>query len=108
MASVIFLKLTAIGTSLGVVLPEDALARLKLEEGDTLYLTEAPDGYRLTSSRIFKSRSREPTASFASTKTTALPSKALPGWQLKTSCSSHDTGPRVSPLSLGSFGKHNP
>jgi putative addiction module antidote len=49
LASVISLKLTVIGNSLGVVLPEDALTRLKLEEGDTLYLTEAPDGYRLTS-----------------------------------------------------------
>ncbi|MFO1153872.1 MAG: transcriptional regulator [Rhodospirillales bacterium] len=42
------LKLTSIGNSVGVVLPKDALARLKLEKGDVLYLTEAPDGYRLT------------------------------------------------------------
>lgn len=48
MASAISLKLTVIGNSLGVVLPKEALARLKLEKGDTLYLTEAPDGYRLT------------------------------------------------------------
>jgi putative addiction module antidote len=42
------LRLTSIGNSVGVVLPKEALARLKLAKGDTLYLTEAPDGYRLT------------------------------------------------------------
>ncbi|MBX3515659.1 MAG: transcriptional regulator [Rhodospirillales bacterium] len=48
MSSVVTLKLTAIGNSVGVVLPKEALARLKLAKGDTLFLTEAPDGYRLT------------------------------------------------------------
>jgi putative addiction module antidote len=42
------LKVTRIGNSLGVVLPKDAVSRLKVEPGDALYLTEAPDGYRLT------------------------------------------------------------
>ena len=42
------LKLTAIGNSAGVVLPREVLARLKLDKGDTVYLTESPDGYRLT------------------------------------------------------------
>lgn len=42
------LKLNRIGNSVGVVLPKEALSRLKLELGDTLYLTESPDGYRLT------------------------------------------------------------
>ena len=42
------LKLTQIGNSVGVILPKEVLARLKLEKGDTLYLTEAPDGYRIT------------------------------------------------------------
>jgi putative addiction module antidote len=42
------LKLTAIGNSVGVVLPKEALARLKVAKGDTLYITETPDGYRLT------------------------------------------------------------
>jgi putative addiction module antidote len=42
------LKLTAIGNSAGVVLPKEVLARLKLDKGDTVYLTESPDGYRLT------------------------------------------------------------
>lgn len=31
-----------------MVLPKDVLARLRLAAGDTVYLTESPDGYRLT------------------------------------------------------------
>lgn len=42
------LKVTTVGSSAGVVLPKEVLARLKIEKGDTLFLTEAPDGYRLT------------------------------------------------------------
>lgn len=42
------LKLTAIGNSAGVVFPKEVLARLKLDKGDSVYLTESPDGYRLT------------------------------------------------------------
>lgn len=42
------LKLTQIGNSVGVVLPKDVLARLKLEKGDTLFITETPDGYAIT------------------------------------------------------------
>ena len=42
------LKLTAVGNSAGVVFSKEALARLKLDKGDAIYLTESPDGYRLT------------------------------------------------------------
>jgi len=42
------LKITQIGNSLGVILPKEVLARLKLEKGDALHLTESPDGVRLT------------------------------------------------------------
>ena len=43
------LKVTPIGSSAGVILPKEAMAHLKVRKGDTLYLTEAPDGsYRLT------------------------------------------------------------
>lgn len=43
------LKLTAIGTSTGVVIPKDMLARLGVGNGDVLYLSETPDGgYHLT------------------------------------------------------------
>ncbi len=41
------LKVSKIGNSLGVILPKDVLARLKLEKGDSLFITEAPDGYRM-------------------------------------------------------------
>ena len=42
------LKLTQIGNSVGVVLPKEALARLKLGKGESIFLTEPPDGYALT------------------------------------------------------------
>ncbi|MDP1631306.1 MAG: AbrB/MazE/SpoVT family DNA-binding domain-containing protein [Caulobacter sp.] len=37
------LKLTRIGNSVGVVLPKEALAKLGVEKGDVVYLTDAPD-----------------------------------------------------------------
>jgi putative addiction module antidote len=42
------LKLTQIGNSVGVVLPKEMLARLKLAKGQSVYVTETPDGYVLT------------------------------------------------------------
>ena len=42
------LKVTQIGNSFGVILPKDVLAKLRVERGDTLYLTESPDGMRIT------------------------------------------------------------
>ncbi|RAI45158.1 AbrB/MazE/SpoVT family DNA-binding domain-containing protein [Rhodoplanes roseus] len=43
------LKLTAIGSSTGVVLPKEVLERMNVAKGDSLYLVEAADGaYRLT------------------------------------------------------------
>jgi putative addiction module antidote len=43
------LKLTTIGTSTGVIIPKEMLARMNLAKGDSLYATETPDGgYRLT------------------------------------------------------------
>lgn len=42
------LKITKIGNSAGVVLPKELLARLRAGVGDTLYVTEAPDGIRIT------------------------------------------------------------
>ncbi len=42
------LKLTAIGTSTGVVIPKDMLNRMKVERGDALHVIETPDGYLLT------------------------------------------------------------
>ena len=62
----ISLKVRKIGNSLGVVLPKEALSHLHVEEGDTLTLTEAQDGVRLTSTdptftetmEVFESLSR--------------------------------------------------
>jgi len=42
------LKLTKIGNSLGLILPKEVLARLKLAKGDEIYITESPEGYRIT------------------------------------------------------------
>ena len=38
------LKVTQIGNSLGVILPKEVLARLKVEKGDVLYLSDAVNG----------------------------------------------------------------
>jgi putative addiction module antidote len=42
------LKIKKIGNSAGLVLPKELLARLRVGPGDTVYVTEAPDGIRLT------------------------------------------------------------
>ena len=43
------LKVRKIGNSLGVVLPKEAVGRLKVVEGDLLFLVEGPEGtYQLT------------------------------------------------------------
>jgi putative addiction module antidote len=42
------LKLTQIGNSVGVILPKELLARLKVEKGDSLFWTEAANGVNLT------------------------------------------------------------
>jgi len=40
-------KLIAIGNSTGVILPKDILARLRVDQGDTLFVSEGPDGVEL-------------------------------------------------------------
>ncbi len=42
------LKLTKIGSSVGVILPKEALSRLKVDKGDTIFLSEEKDGFRVT------------------------------------------------------------
>jgi putative addiction module antidote len=42
------LKLTQIGNSVGAVFPRELLNQLRLEKGDALYVTESPDGLRIT------------------------------------------------------------
>jgi len=41
-------KVTTVGNSTGIVLPKEVLARLRVEKGDTLYVTETPDGVQLS------------------------------------------------------------
>lgn len=42
------LKLTGMGNSVGAVFSKEVLAKLKVGKGDTLFLTESADGFRLT------------------------------------------------------------
>lgn len=42
------LKLTQIGNSVGAIFPKELLAQMRLEKGDEFYVTEAPDGLRIT------------------------------------------------------------
>ena len=42
------LKITTVGNSAGVVLPKEALQRMKAKKGDHLYLVETPDGYEIS------------------------------------------------------------
>jgi putative addiction module antidote len=41
------IKIISIGNSNGVILPKETLARMNVQKGDTLYLTEGPQGIRL-------------------------------------------------------------
>ncbi len=42
------LKVTKIGNSLGVILPRDLLIRMRLDKGDSVFITETPDGFKLS------------------------------------------------------------
>lgn len=42
------LKLTAVGTSTGVIIPKEMLNRMKVERGDVLHVAETPAGYLIT------------------------------------------------------------
>jgi putative addiction module antidote len=39
---------TQIGNSTGVILPKEVATRLKVKKGDSVFLTETPDGYTVT------------------------------------------------------------
>ena len=41
------LKVTQIGNSLGVILPKEVLAKLRVEKGDSLFVTESVEGVSL-------------------------------------------------------------
>lgn len=40
-------KIIAIGNSAGIILPKETLARLNVQKGDKLYITEGSQGVRL-------------------------------------------------------------
>ena len=42
------LKITNIGNSVGVILPDELLERLQVKRGDTLYAVETKNGIELT------------------------------------------------------------
>jgi len=42
------LKVTTVGSSAGIVLPKEVLVRLKVSKGDSVFLTESADGFRIT------------------------------------------------------------
>ena len=42
------LKVTQIGNSVGIVLPKELLAKLRVGKGDMITVTETPDGLHLT------------------------------------------------------------
>ena len=42
------LKVTSIGNSCGIILPEEALAKLNVEAGETLYLKETANGFEIS------------------------------------------------------------
>jgi putative addiction module antidote len=41
-------KIIAIGNSAGIILPREALARLNVQKGDTVYLNETPAGVQVS------------------------------------------------------------
>jgi putative addiction module antidote len=44
MESAMRLEIKKIGNSTGLILPKELLARLRLEQGDSVLVTEGPDG----------------------------------------------------------------
>lgn len=42
------LKLTQIGNSVGAIFPKELLAQMRLDTGDEFYVTQTPDGLRIT------------------------------------------------------------
>ncbi|MCH7227199.1 AbrB/MazE/SpoVT family DNA-binding domain-containing protein [Haloferula sp. A504] len=42
------LKITSVGNSAGVILPKELLEKLRVSKGDTLFVTETPNGVELS------------------------------------------------------------
>lgn len=41
-------KVTAVGNSMGILLPKEVLNKMKVGKGDTLYLVENAEGFTIT------------------------------------------------------------
>jgi len=41
------LKITTVGNSVGIILPKELLEKLRVDNGDTLYAVETPNGIEL-------------------------------------------------------------
>ena len=48
MAATHKLEITTLGDSAGIVFPKEVLASLGIQVGDCIFLTECPDGFRIT------------------------------------------------------------
>jgi putative addiction module antidote len=48
MEIVMRLEIKKIGNSTGLILPKELLARLRLEQGDAVTITETPDGFAVS------------------------------------------------------------
>jgi len=44
-------KITTIGNSVGIILSKEVLAKLRVEKGDQVYITETPSGIELSAYR---------------------------------------------------------
>ena len=42
------LKLRKVGNSVAMIVPKHVRQKMGVKEGDTIYLTETPDGYRIS------------------------------------------------------------
>ena len=46
--TMIKLKVTTVGNSMGVIFPKELVEKLRLSKGDMLYVLETPNGFELT------------------------------------------------------------
>ncbi len=53
------LEIKKIGNSTGLILPKELLARLGLQQGDEVVVTEAPDGFKVSKPAVDLERGME-------------------------------------------------
>ncbi len=62
-------KLTQVGNSVGVILPKEPLTKLRGEKGNSVYVTETPEGSVLTPMTCRSASRSKPDASSCATTT---------------------------------------